>query len=96
MLGDDDFADIVDYLWDLDKEQLIQLGITLGLHFKRLKDMEDSKTFCCDLVHQWLNKVDAVGKKGLPTWSTLVNALRHRRVSQTGVAEKISKEKCVQ
>ena len=40
-----------------------------------------------------MQKEDQVTERGVPTWETLVKALRDRRVNQTGVADKIETEK---
>ena len=55
--------------------------------------MSGSATFIHNMIDAWLQKEDQVLKKGKPTWQTLVKALRHSRVSQIGVAEKIETEK---
>ena len=84
--------EITDYLFGLDKTHVYNLGLVLGLSYHRVKGMEDSKTFLDDMIAAWLQKVDQVG---VPTWQSLVKALRHRRVGQTGVASEIEKEKLV-
>ena len=43
----------------------------------------------------WLQKEDRVTKRGVPTWETLVKALRDRRVNQTGLTDRIEAEKLV-
>ena len=55
--------------------------------------MGDSETFRDDMIDAWLQKEDKVLERGLPTWESLVKSLRDRRVNQTGVAEKIEKDK---
>ena len=60
---------------------------------RHLKSMRDSDTFIDDMIAAWLQKEDQVLERGVPTWETLVKALRHRRVNQIGVAEKIETEK---
>ena len=55
--------------------------------------MRDSDTFTDDMIDAWLQKEDQVIKKGKPTWETLVKALRHPKVKQIGIAEKIETEK---
>ena len=57
--------------------------------------MKDSETFRDDMIAAWLLKEDQVTAQGVPTWETLVKALRHPRVNQTGVAERIEAEKNV-
>ena len=57
--------------------------------------MASSETFRDDMIAAWLQKEDQVTKRGVPTWETLVKALRDRRVNQTGVADKIEVDKIV-
>ena len=53
----------------------------------------DSDTFLSDVIASWLRKEDYVNKKGEPSWTTLVNALKHPTVKQEGIADKIEQEK---
>ena len=55
--------------------------------------MRDSETFRDDMIDAWLQKEDQVTERGKPTWDTLVKALKHPRVNQAGVANKIEEEK---
>jgi len=55
----------------------------------------DSQTFRDDMVAAWLLREDQVIRRGVPTWRTLVRALRDRRVNQIGVADKIAADKNV-
>ena len=82
--------EITDYLFELDTTHIYNLGLLLGLSQERVKEMEDSKRFCDDMIAAWLRKVDWVG---VPTWQRLVNALRHRRVGQSEIASRIEKDK---
>ena len=70
-----------------------QLGLVLGLSYHRLKGMKDSETFLEDMIEAWLQKVDQVQKRGVPMWQRLVEALRHDRVGQAGIASEIETEK---
>ena len=90
----DDLLEVTDYLpKDLD---VYNLGVALGLKQPHVKKMRDSETFKDDVIAAWLEqKEDQVTKKVKPTWQTLVEALRHRRVNQTGIAEKIRREKVI-
>ena len=54
--------------------------------------MRDSDTFLDDMIYAWLQKEDQVLKRGVPTWNTLVMALRDRRVNQTEIADRIEAE----
>ena len=84
--------EITDYLFELDKTHIYNLGMVLGLSHHRVKRMKDSETFLDDMVAAWLQKVDQVE---VPTWQKLVKALRHKRVGQTGIASEIVKKKIV-
>ena len=84
--------EITDYLLELDKTHVYHLGLVLGLSHHRVKQMKDSETFLDDMITAWLHKVDQVG---IPTWQRLVEALRHKRVGQTGIASEIEKDKLV-
>ena len=90
---EDDLVDVTGYLFRLDKTHIYNLGLVLGLTHHRVKGMKDSETFLDDTIAAWLQKVDQVQKKGPPTWHRLVEALRHERVGQTGIASKIEAEK---
>ena len=89
----DDVLEVTNYLLDLTQADIHNLGLTLGLKHPHLKNMASSETFRDDMIAAWLQKEDQVTKRGVPTWETLVKALRDRRVNQTGVADKIETEK---
>lgn len=89
----DDVAEVTNYLLVLRNADIHSLGLSLGLNYTRLKKLETSKTFREDMIAAWLQKEDHVLKKGPPTWETLIKALKHPRVNQTGVADKITAEK---
>ena len=91
----DDHIDITDYLLELEKNHIYHLGLVLGLSQSRVKGMMDSSTtFLDDVIAAWLRREDQVKYKGLPTWKNLVKALRHPRLNQNGVADKILVAKC--
>ena len=90
---EDDLVDVTGYLFRLDKTHIYNLGLVLGLSQHRVKGMKDSETFLDDMIAAWLQKVDQVQKRGVPTWQRLVEALKHDRVGQTGIASKIETEK---
>ena len=89
--GDDDFLEITEYLIDLEKTHVYNLGLVLGLSQHKVKAMKDTDTFLDDVITAWLRKEDQV--KGQPCWTVLVSALKHRRVGQTGIASNIAKAK---
>ena len=89
----DDHLEVTNYLLDFGQTDIHNLGITLGLYHRHLRSMRDSETFRDDMIDAWLQKEDQVLKRGLPTWKTLVKALKDRRVNHIGLAEKIENEK---
>ena len=92
--GEDDLVDIMGYLLTLDKSQLSHLGMVLGLSRHRVKGMKDSDSFSEDMISLWLQQADNVAaKSGVPTWRSLVKALRHKLLGQTGIANEIATEK---
>ena len=93
MAAIEDLCEITDYLLHLEHSDIYNLGLILGLFYSRLIKMEVSERFRDDMIAAWLQKEDQVIKKGVPTWETLAKALRHPRVNQTRVAEKIETEK---
>ena len=89
--GEDDLVDITDYLMELDKSQIFSLGLVLGLARRRVNDFGENcgsnVNFLDAVVLHWLQRVDRVGEV---SWSALVTALRHPRLGQTGIANKIA------
>ena len=83
---------ITDYLLDMEKVHIYHLGIVLGLRQNKVKTLKDSDTFLDDVITAWLRKEDQVSEKGEPSWTVLVDALKHRRVGQTGIANSIAKD----
>ena len=76
-LGFEDDYDIIECLRPIkhEKEQLIELGKQLGLHYPRLKELKESHNFLDELVLSWLRKEDSVNKRCPPTWTNLAGAL---------------------
>ena len=64
--------------YHLNKEELIQLGGALGLHYSNLEKMKCSdRSLCDELVFAWLNEEDDVMlRSGKPSWESLMTALR--------------------
>ena len=89
-LGEKDLLDITDYLLDMEKSHFYNLGLVLGLRKTKAKAVMDSTTFLDDVITAWLRKEDQVVEKGEPSWTVLVNALKHHRVGQTGIAKTIA------
>ena len=90
---EEDLINITDYLLGLEKIQIYNLGLVLGLKQTKVKALMDSTTFLDDVIAAWLRKEDQVTRKGEPSWTVLINALKHRRVEQTGIADKIAQDK---
>ena len=68
-----DHFEVTQYLPNLTQAHIHKLGqtlgLTLGLYHRHLKSMRDSDTFSDDMIYAWL-------RRGVPTWKTLVKALR--------------------
>lgn len=77
---------------DFKKDDIYNLGLTLGLNQPHVKNMRDSDTFRDDVIASWLQKEDLVAKTGEPTWNTLAKALRDRRVNKAKVADQIKSD----
>ncbi len=94
-IGIKDLLEITDYLHPLvDKSDIFNLGLVLGLYQDRLKLVEQNSTnFLDDVVSAWLRREGDVDKRGGPRWSTLIKALQHRRLRQTGIAKTIAMDK---
>ena len=90
----DDLLDVSTYLLVLSKDQISSLGLALGLSITTLQRIRDSYTFLDDMLAAWLMGKDKVGEKGGHTWQSLVEGLRHPRLNQTEIANKIVKERC--
>ena len=91
---EDDLLDVTDYLQNMEKTHIYNLGLVLGLRHNKVKTMMDSATFLDDVIAAWLRKEDKVPEKGEPSWTVLVNALKNPRVGQTGIASNIALEVC--
>ena len=94
LLSDEDNLDVTDYLQQMERTHIYNLGLVLGLTQTKVKNMkETSDTFLDDVIAAWLRKEDKVTEKGEPSWRVLVNALKDPRVGQTGIANNIAKDK---
>ena len=91
--GELDLLDITDYLLHMEKAHIYNLGLVLGLRQTKLKAFKDSDSFLDDTISAWLRKEDQVIEKGEPSWTVLISALKHRRVGQSGIADKIAKDR---
>ena len=77
----------------MEKTDVYNLRLVLGLSQHKLMAKMDSKSFLDIVISAWLRKEDQVMKRGEPSWTVLVTALKHRRVGQTGIASNIAKDK---
>ena len=59
-VGGNDHLEITDYLLSLNKDQIFNLGLVLGLDYRKLSAMEDSKRFLDDVIIAWLRREDQV------------------------------------
>lgn len=84
-------VDITDYLVDMQREDIYELGLALRLDYTKLKDKMGSHSFKEDVIAAWLRKEDNFREE--PTWTVLIEALKHSRVKQMGIADKIAKDK---
>ena len=96
LVGGGDLFDIKCYLLDLEKNHIYNLGLALGLSQRKVKRMRDSETFIDDVLAAWLRREDDVQKRGVPSWRTLVKALKHRLLGQTGAASDICRDKGIE
>ena len=90
---EEDLISITDYLLEMEKNHIYNLGLILGLKQTKVKTLKDSDTFLDDVIAAWLRKEDQVRKNKEPSWTVLINALKHRRVEQRGIADKIALDK---
>ena len=96
LIGDGDLFDIRYCLRGLEKNHIYDLGLALGLSQRKVKIMRDSETFIDDVLAAWLRKEDDVEKRGVPSWRTLIKALNHPLLSQTGIARQICRDKGIE
>ena len=86
-----DYVQITQHLVQLNYQELIILGVRLGLSYARLRRM-GLNSLLNDMVHSWLRMDDDVlSVAGEPSWETLRAALE--ACGHSGIAFSI-KEKC--
>ena len=91
--AEENIVDIMEFLTELGKSDIHKLGLVLGLSNAKLEANMNSDNFLIPAIAAWLQKEDYVKKRGEPSWTTLVNALRHPTVKQEGIANKIAQNK---
>lgn len=92
--GLDELIDVSTYLLAFNPDQVFGLGLALGLSVTTLNPIKNSPTFLDDMLTAWLMGRDAVRKRGGHTWPALVSGLRHARVNQTEIANRVEQERC--
>ena len=88
-----DLMEVTGYLKDLNKTQIYNLGLVLGLDYNHVVNLMDNcgdnQRFLDAVVVSWLQKEDRVKEV---SWTALVTALRNDRLRQTGLADRIATE----
>ena len=74
---------VSEYLKDVNREEVIRLGLALGLLYSRLEGM---KMFPEDVIAAWLRGDDECG---FPSWTRLATALD--KTGHTAIASKVRK-----
>jgi len=85
--------EITEYLMNMERTDVYNLGLVLGLSQHKVKAKKHSDTFLDDVITAWLRKEDQVINRGEPSWTVLVRSLKHRRVGQIGIAGNIARDK---
>ena len=87
-----DMMEVTGYLKDLNKSQIYNLGLVLGLDYNYVIDRRDNcgsnQDFLDAVVVNWLQKGSGVKV----SWAAIVKALQNDRLRQNGIAERISSE----
>ena len=83
-------AKIKKYLKNLQKQDVINVGVSLGLDYGKLSDISADKIHLA-MISSWLNKQDyVIENTGTPTLRTLISALKENELN--GSAEEIEKD----
>ena len=89
--GTGDLMDVTEYLKCLNKSEIYDLGLVLGLDYHRVVDFEEkyssNRRFLDSVVVSWLQKKDKVKDV---SWKALAETLRHPRLGHNGIATSIS------
>ena len=89
--GMGDLMEVTGYLKDLNKSQIYNLGLVLGLDYHHVVDLRDNcgcnQDFLDAVVVSWLQKEDRVKDV---SWTALITALQNDRLRQTGIADRIA------
>ena len=83
--------DITDYLMNLNKSDIYNLGLVLGISHRRVVNWKENcrsnQEFLDEVVGSWLQKENRVKDV---SWKALVEALRHPRLGHNGIATSIA------
>ena len=83
-----DMKKVKTYLKTLQKQDVIDVGISLGLDYNKLSDAGADKN---SMISSWLNRQDYVMETtGIPTLRNLISALRENQLN--GNVEEIEKD----
>ena len=85
-----DEYDVKQYLKELPRETLTELGEALGLYYGRLQRLQSCEymLFLSRLVSAWLRQEDGVYRRsGEPSWESLAKALGE--IDQNGIKARV-------
>ena len=83
-------SQITQYLTSLKKEELVHVGLRLGLHYLTLKKMSP-ESLLNDMVNAWLRRDDDVIEgSGEPSWESLSKA--REDCGHKGIASDVKKK----
>lgn len=87
-LKTENHSQILEFLADLSNNDVIEIGVGLGLKYVKLRDSSNPKN---DMVCAWLREDDNVLTcSGHPSWESLRVVMEAR--GHTGIAARIAKE----
>ena len=85
----------MEYVVDLNNQKFKALGLQLGLLQPTLDKLTDATCpaeYGQAVMQKWLERVDNVMERGVPTWSTLANALMKKTVGCRVQGDQILKD----
>ena len=83
-----DKALAVDYLKELNYDEVGNIGLALGLSFATLRSLS-TEDYHNEMVKAWLSRIDKVAVTGTPTWKLLGAELQ--KMGKAEIASKIMK-----
>ena len=87
--GECDEATIFDYVKNLQKTDVVKVGMSLGIVSRRLSDKSIDDIHIA-MISSWLTRQDYVIYKGIPTLRSLIKAFRKHGLE--GNAKEIEKD----